>query len=306
MSELSSQEAALASQLLGFSATERVLLVNCDDLGMHPGINAAVVEAIESGIAASCSLMVPCPAAEEAMRSLRERPWIPFGVHLTLVCDAPTYRWGPVAGRGRVPSLVGADGTFLVASPEGRATLLGRARAEEVAVEFRAQIETVLAAGLVPTHLDFHCLADGGRADLLDVAQALAAEYGLAVRVWLAEGRRRARARGLPVVDHPFLDSFSLPVEGRAARYAQLLAALPEGLSEWAVHPGRGDADSRAVDGGWRVRVGDLAFLTSERAAALVREHEVRIVGYQGLRDVWRRVTYRPAATDPRGGCGGL
>ncbi|NED85617.1 ChbG/HpnK family deacetylase, partial [Streptomyces sp. SID11233] len=69
--------------------------------------NAAVVEAIESGIAASCSLMVPCPAAEEAMRSLRERPWIPFGVHLTLVCDAPTYRWGPVAGRGRVPSLVG-------------------------------------------------------------------------------------------------------------------------------------------------------------------------------------------------------
>jgi predicted glycoside hydrolase/deacetylase ChbG (UPF0249 family) len=59
-----------------------VLIVNCDDFGMHDAINAAVVDSIENGIASSCSLVVPCPAAANAMRLLRERPHIPFGIHL--------------------------------------------------------------------------------------------------------------------------------------------------------------------------------------------------------------------------------
>lgn len=38
-------------------------------------------------------------------------------------------------------------------------------RLDELEVEFRAQIEAVLSAGLKPTHLDWHCLHNGGRAD---------------------------------------------------------------------------------------------------------------------------------------------
>jgi predicted glycoside hydrolase/deacetylase ChbG (UPF0249 family) len=41
----------LSSQLLGFAAEARVLIVNCDDFGMHDAVNAAVVESIENGIA---------------------------------------------------------------------------------------------------------------------------------------------------------------------------------------------------------------------------------------------------------------
>ena len=44
------------------------------------------------------------------------------------------------------------------------------------------------------------------------------------------------RQQGLPVVDHDFLDSFSLDVETKASHYLQLLHELPAGLSEWAVH----------------------------------------------------------------------
>ena len=62
----------LSSELLGFAPDARVLIVNCDDFGMHDAINAAVVESIENGIASSCSLMVPCPAAADAMRLLRD------------------------------------------------------------------------------------------------------------------------------------------------------------------------------------------------------------------------------------------
>jgi hypothetical protein len=41
-----------------------------------------------------------------AMHLLRERPEIPFGVHLTLFCDTTHYGWGPLTAREKVPSPV--------------------------------------------------------------------------------------------------------------------------------------------------------------------------------------------------------
>jgi hypothetical protein len=77
------REAGSVVESLGFSPDARVLIVNCDDFGMSLSINAGVVRAIDGGIASSCSLMVPCDAAADAMQILHERPDIPFGVHLT-------------------------------------------------------------------------------------------------------------------------------------------------------------------------------------------------------------------------------
>ncbi|MEV6346284.1 polysaccharide deacetylase family protein [Actinoplanes sp. NPDC051851] len=279
-----------ASELLGYPPEARVLLINCDDFGMSTGINAAVVAAIEDGVAASCSLMVPCPGAADAMRRLRQRPHLPFGVHLTLVCEMPETRWGPVAGRARVPSLLEESGELFAPSAEGRAALLGQARIEEVEVEFRAQIDAVARAGLEPAHLDFHCLADGGRADVLELTIALAGEYGLAARVWLDDGRRAMRARGLPVVDHDFLDSYALDLDGKFERYLRLLRELPAGLTEWAVHPGPGDDHARAVDPGWRVRRTDYEFLVSPAAQEVLTAEGIVVIGYPELRRIWRQV----------------
>ena len=276
----------LSSELLGFPADARVLIVNCDDFGMRRGVNAAVVEAIEGGIAASCSLMVPCGGTEEAMRFLRERTEVSFGVHLSLVCEVGARSGrGPVAPKADVRSLVDEDGELF--TPERRSELMGRARIEDVEVEFRAQVEAVVEAGLVPAHLDWHCLLDGGRGDIFELTVALAGEYGLAVRVWGEAGRRRVS--GLPVVDHDFLDSFSLPLDGKAERYARMLRELPVGLSEWAVHPGLGDAQSRAVEPeGWRVRQSDYEFLVSPDARELIEEEGVFVIDYQVLQTRWR------------------
>jgi chitin disaccharide deacetylase len=198
----------LASELLGFPADSRVLIVNCDDFGMYEAINTAVIDSIEQGIASTCSLMVPCPAARHAMDLLRDRPEVRFGIHLTLVCDTERNRWGPLAPRQKVSSLLDDDGRLFIPTPAGRSALVARVRLDEVELEFRAQMNAVADAGLTPTHLDFHCLADGGRDDILDLTTGLAAEYGLAVRVWLEPARHRLRLRGLPVIDHDFLDSF--------------------------------------------------------------------------------------------------
>ncbi|MDP9954206.1 MULTISPECIES: carbohydrate deacetylase [Streptomyces] len=276
-----------SSELLGYPPDARLLIVNCDDLGMYPAINAAVIESVEEGIASSCSLMVRCPGAPQAMKLLRRRPQIPFGIHLTLVCEMPDIPWGPLIAKERVPSLLDPAGELFAPTPVGQATLLGQARLDEIELEFRAQIDAVDDAELTPTHLDFHCLADGGRGDILGLTVALAAEYGLAVRVWLEPGRRAMRRSGLPVIDNDFLDSFSLEVEGKEDRYAQMLRDLPAGLNEWAVHPSLGDKESQAVDGGWLVRRTDYEFLTSPQAREVLQREDIVVIDYRTIQGVW-------------------
>jgi predicted glycoside hydrolase/deacetylase ChbG (UPF0249 family) len=275
----------LSSELLGYSSEARVLIINADDFGMYPAVNSAVLLSIENGIASSCSIMPPCPGADQALELLQERPAIPFGVHLTLVFDFASSRWQPSAAAEKVPSLLDGDGRFF--STDAKGQLLAQAQLLEVELELRAQIEAVLATGLIPTHLDWHCLADGGREDIFDLGLALAEEYGLAARVWLEPSRRTARQLGLPVVDHNFLDSFSLDVETKASRFLQLLHELPPGLSEWAVHPGLGDTASREIDNGWRVRHSDLEFLISPEARDAVRHEGIMIIDYRAIKDTW-------------------
>jgi len=279
----------LSSEMLGFAPDVRVLIVNCDDFGMHDAINAAVVESIESGIASSCSLMVPCTAAAKAMQLLRERPHIPFGIHLTLVRDSPEKRHGPVAAKDDVPSLLDPDiGELYVDTPAQRAALLERATLADVERELRAQIDAVVDGGLAPTHLDWHCLADGGRADILDVAMALAEGYGLAARVWLDDGRRKARDQGKPVVDGAFLDSFTISLHDKEATYARMLRDLPPGLNEWATHPAHGTEQWQTVDPtGWQVRDSDHAFLTSRQARDIIDREGITVIDYRPLQQAW-------------------
>lgn len=275
----------LASELLDFPPEARVLLVNADDLGMHPAVNRGVIAAIENGIARSCSLMTPCPAAPEAMRMLIDRPQIPFGIHLTLVRDTPHDTWSPLSPPHDVPTLIDTTGRLFLHAHA--AELLARMRIEEVEREFRAQLDAVLTAGLRPTHLDFHSLADGGRDDVLDVALMLADEHDVAVRVWLDRGRGVARCQGRPVVDHPFLDSFQLATEGKADRYVALLRALPPGLTEWAVHPAVAPASGTRAPSGWQVRHTDLQFLVSARAREVIEAEGIVLIDYRPLRRAW-------------------
>src|ERR671930_1226746 len=134
------------NRLLGHPADARLLIINADDFGMCHAINEATVRTLKEGIVSSTSLMAPCPWAPHAMQLLKENPDIPFGVHLTAICDFANYRWGPLASKGSVPSLIDDTGYFYNGDriPE----FLARARLDELEVEFRAQIDAVMAAQL--------------------------------------------------------------------------------------------------------------------------------------------------------------
>lgn len=275
-----------ANEMLGYPDDARLLIVNADDLGMCHASNAATFQALDAGIVRSATVMAPCPWAPQAFRWLGEHPDIGFGVHLTMIAEHRDYRWGPIASRDAVPSLVDATGCFHL--EDQRAELLERAVLAEVETEFRAQITAVLAAGLAPTHLDWHCLADGGREDIFALTFDLAREFGLALRVHGEVAAEHCQAAGLPVSEHGVLDSYRLPTGDKSAQYHRLLRELPAGLSEWALHPGLGDAEAQAMEpDGWQVRQADFAFLISPEARETVAAEGIVVLDYRALQAVW-------------------
>ena len=276
-----------ANELLGYPADARLLIVNADDFGMYHAINAAILRTLTEGVVRSTTLMAPCPWARHAMRLLRDHPDIACGVHLTVVSEFADYRWGPLTPWDRVPSLLDETGFFY--SDDRQAELLARARLDELEAEFRAQIEAVLTAGLRPTHLDWHCLYDGGRPDIFDLTLGLAREYGLALRVFDANRSDRLRRQGLPTADHGVMDSTRLARANKAARFVRMLRELPAGLSEWAVHPGLGTAEAQAIDDCWATRAADLRFLVSREARETIAREGIVLLDFRALQAIWNR-----------------
>ena len=289
-------ERTLANRILGYAPDARLLIVNADDFGMCHTQNVGTFRAIREGLVRSCSLMAPPPWGLHGAQLLRENPGVPFGVHLTLVSEFRTYRWGPLLPPGEVGSLVDESGSF---HPDDRIPeLVGNLLLHEAEREFRAQIEWVLAQGITPAHLDSHYHVHEERDDLFDLTVDLALEYGLALRTRDPAHIRALRARGYPTNDHDILDSGRHPPADKPVAFAKLLRELPEGISEWAFHPAVVTAELEAIMVDPRIpgvtavpadRQSDFDFITSAEAAAIVAEEGIELITYADLQPFWQR-----------------
>jgi len=273
------------NHLLGYPADARLLIINADDFGMCNSVNEAIFGALKEGIVRSTTLMVPCPWALHAMHFLADHPEIHFGVHLTAISEWADYRWRPVTPKEKVASLINKAGYFY--DFEHMLEFLAQVRLDQLEMEFRAQIEVVLATGLKPTHLDWHALRISSREDILELMLRLAREYGLALRVAGRPWIEKVQSQGLPTNDYDFLDSYLLDPVTKAAHYAELLHKLPVGLSEWAVHPGLDNSELLAIEpDGKHIRQTDFDFLTSQQAKDIVREEGIILLDYRTLQEV--------------------
>jgi hypothetical protein len=281
------QTRSQTNQLLGYPADARLLIINADDFGMCHSVNEAIIGTLNKGIVRSTTLMVPCPWALFAMHFLVNHPEIPFGVHLTVISEWFNYRWGPITPREKVPTLVNKSGYFY--NFEQMPELLAQVKLDQLEMEFRAQIEAVLAAGLKPTHLDWHALRLSSREDILALMLDLAREYGLALRVFGQSWIKKVQSHGLPTNDYDFLDSYLIDPADKLTGFKRLLRELPTGLSEWAVHPGLANAELLAIDpGGANIRQTDFDFLTSQQAKDVIEEEGIILFDYRALPDVWK------------------
>ncbi|MFN2123508.1 MAG: ChbG/HpnK family deacetylase, partial [Candidatus Promineifilaceae bacterium] len=202
------------NRLLGYPPDARLLIINADDFGMCHAVNEAVAGILREGVVRSTTLMVPCPWMLHAVHFLRDHPEIAFGVHLTALSEWVDYRWGPVTPKEKVPSLIDEAGYFY--NFEAMPGFLARVSLRELEMEFRTQIEFVLAAGLRPSHLDWHALRIGDRGDIFGLLLGLARDYGLALRVAGRPWIEKVQSLGLPANDYDFLDSYLLDPASKA------------------------------------------------------------------------------------------
>lgn len=268
---------------LGHGPEDRLLIVNCDDLGSSRAANLATARCMDHGVATSASLMVHCPAAFEAARMLQGYP---VGMHLTLTSEYPTRRWRGLTNGG---SLHDGDG-FL---PTTRAAALRRLDAADARAECRAQVEAALAWGVDPTHLDAHMDVLLARADLLEVYLDLAAEFRLPARMPSpdADGglgtlaRERTQARGVLFPDHLV---YLWPRRTRDVLFGEI-PGLPPGVSEVFAHPVLDGGELRAYDPAHAdLRAQDAECLTDPAVSDLLDRQGVKRISHRALRGLQR------------------
>jgi len=277
------------AEKLGYARDAKLVIVHADDLGMTHAVNAASIKGLESGLVTSASIMVPCPWFPEMAEYAKAHPDADLGLHLTLTSERIFYRWGPVAPRDKVPSLVDSNGYFHLTWTETT-----RIDAKEVELELRAQIERAMAMGVRPTHLDSHQyrLFENGK-EIFQSVLRLAHEYKLPVfmvRDWFAD-RPYLESVLSPddlVVDHTVTIEPGVASEKWGDFYTAALKNLQPGVTVFIIHLAFDDEEMRAATrerdtwgAAWRQR--DYNFFTSKEFRTVVREQNIKLV-------TWREV----------------
>jgi predicted glycoside hydrolase/deacetylase ChbG (UPF0249 family) len=129
------------------------LVTRGDDLGSFRAANRAILDAHKNGILKNTSLMVPTPAFEDAAELVRSVKDICLGLHVTLTAEWDAPRWGPVAPRERVRSLIDEQGCFF---PDPMTIHKRHVDLDELMIEVQAQLDKARAAGLNIQYVDEH------------------------------------------------------------------------------------------------------------------------------------------------------
>jgi chitin disaccharide deacetylase len=147
------------------------LIVNADDFGLSPEVNAGIMRARRDGILRSASLMVAEPAARAAAELARDNPELDVGLH-AVVC-----RGRSMLDASRLGAAVQRSGEF-INSPvaAGMRYYFDRSMRAVMTDELRAQVERHLELvgylNHIDGHLNFHV-----HPLLADILVNLAVEY---------------------------------------------------------------------------------------------------------------------------------
>ncbi len=128
------------------------VIVNSDDLGMNPVINATILDLIDRRRVTSSTLLANGPSVEEAVRFLPKRVSYSLGVHLNLSEFEPLT---PSRERWRLAGCLKGDGAFAGEQALADLVITDTLR-EAIFQELRLQVEKVIALGVKVSHFDSH------------------------------------------------------------------------------------------------------------------------------------------------------
>jgi predicted glycoside hydrolase/deacetylase ChbG (UPF0249 family) len=247
----------------------RRLIINADDLGQSPSINAGIEKAARDGVVTSASLMVRWPAAESAAQWATDHPEVSVGLHVDLG------EWSYSGGEW--------SEKYRFADPDDLEAVHG---------ELAQQLETFeRLLGHAPTHLDSHQHVHRNeplRSCLLETARRL----GVPLREAFGPVGYCGSFYGQSGRGEPYPDGVTF------AAFLALLDALPEGTTEIGCHPGGDPSD---LDSMYRLeRALELDVLCDEGLRAELRGRDIELCSYYDVvgvkRDLDRADVGRPLA----------
>ena len=276
------------------------LIVNADDFGLSPEVNAGIMRAHRDGILRSASLMVAEPATQAAAEMSRDIPALDVGLHV-VVC-----RGRSLLDASRLGAAVRASGEF-VDSPvaAGMRYFFDRSMRAAMTDELRAQVERHLELvgylNHIDGHLNFHV-----HPLFADILVDLAVEYkvpcirlprervmttlrlrrdhaprklveSIIFRTLSRRTRRMMTARGLASTDA----LFGLHQTGHLSEdyIVGVLDRIRDGTTELYFHPA---ADIGAVPPALAAQL-EVEILTSQRVRDAIGRNQIELITFADI-----------------------
>jgi predicted glycoside hydrolase/deacetylase ChbG (UPF0249 family) len=284
---------------LGFSNTDRVVIIHTDDIGMCHASALAFSELIDFGLISSGATMVPCSWFPHVAAFCQKIPKTDMGVHLTLTSEWDYYRWGPLSSRSTDSGMLDNEGYFYRTSEEVQAN----GDPSAIQKELQAQINQALSAGIDVTHIDTH-MSTVAHPKFIGGYIQLAAQFGLpflfprqdiigyqqlgmdAETASFAVGFiDQLEEQGIPLIDNVaglYLDQ----PDNRLDQAKQALNILPPGITHFIIHPSKDTPELRAITPDWRSRVADYETFSNEKLLQHIITLGIHVIGYRPLKEL--------------------
>jgi predicted glycoside hydrolase/deacetylase ChbG (UPF0249 family) len=282
------------AERLGYKATDRLLIIHADDVGMCHSVNVATIQAMEKGVVTCGSIMIPCPWMPEIAAYCREHPDADFGLHLTLTSEWRYYRWRPVTPIDQVPGLVDEEGFLYHEVPD----VVMHAKPAEVEKEIRAQIDRARAFGIKPTHIDSH-MGTLFTGPFYPVYTMVGKETGIMPMVLYPTPERIAQAKAMGIDGQQWYDKLSSEgfvhldflsesgegdtLETRRQHYYDKIRHLKPGVTEFIVHLILNDEEAKHITNSWQTRWNEYQIMTDPKTRQLIDSLGIKLIGYREL-----------------------
>jgi predicted glycoside hydrolase/deacetylase ChbG (UPF0249 family) len=286
---------------LGYSDTDRLVIIHTDDIGMCQASVQAFKDLWEFGTISSGAVMVPCPWFPAAVEMCCQNPQMDMGVHATLNSEWDAYRWGPVSTREQASGLMDDAGYF----HQWQDAVYKNAKEEAVAAELNAQVERALTAGIDVTHIDTHMgtvihpkfvqsYLQAGMSRLIPNMLPRASAQGFdtmgiddATLAMYAPILQQLETQGLPMLD----GLFSLPLEhgdDHIGLTKKIFSEIPVGISHFIIHPSTDTPELRVICPDWKGRVANYQAFKSAELKAFIKDSGIQLIGYRAIREALR------------------
>lgn len=293
MASLNVSAQSLAERL-GYKSTDKLLIINCDDVGMCHSANMAVIDGMENGVITSGTIMTPCPWFSEIAAYSKANPEKNFGVHITHTSEWKFYRWGSVAPRDQVKGLYDKEG-YLHRSIE---EVYAGSNTNEALIEGRAQIKKALDAGIPVTHIDSHMGTLQYDPEYLKVYAHLALEFNLPLRMaaqstmeafGFPSVRKELEEKGLIFTDYFVFDELQGYKDVKSF-WMNIIRNLKPGVTELFMHASKESEELKAITNSWNERVQEAATFTNDPdIKKLLKENNIILISYRPLMELQRK-----------------